>query len=86
MEMYSTDFDGKYPTGFSLLTPNYLKTIPECPSAGEVSYRASFGNSAYNTKGYEDYYFLQCSGTNHGSVSMPANYPQYDGIQGLIER
>ena len=87
MEMYSTDFEGAYPSGLDLLTPNYLKTFPECPAAGSVSYRASFGKAAaYNTHGFEDYYFIQCDGTNHGSVSVPANYPQYDGIQGLIER
>ena len=88
MEMYSTDWSGKYPTaGMNLLTPNYLKTIPECPAAGTVTYTALFGSgSAYNTSGFQDYYFIQCAGNNHTSVSVPANYPQYDGIQGLIDR
>lgn len=88
MEMYSTDWSGKYPTaGMNLLTPNYLKTIPECPAAGTVTYQASFGtSSAYNSNNFQDYYFIQCGTSNHQSVSVPNNYPQYDGIQGLIER
>jgi competence protein ComGC len=86
-EMYSTDWSGKYPETMELLIPNYLKTIPECQGAGDVTYTMKTGlNVAYNTPGYEDYYFLQCEGSNHTVVSVPKNYPQYDGIQGLIER
>jgi prepilin-type N-terminal cleavage/methylation domain-containing protein len=89
MEMYSTDWSGKYPSGAAmlLLTPNYLKTIPECPAAGSITYNALLGSGvAYNSPGFQDYYFISCSGTNHKAVSVPAGYPQYDGISGLIER
>jgi type II secretory pathway pseudopilin PulG len=87
LEMYSTDWDGMYPTTFAALTPNYLKTIPECYAAGRVTYTLQTGeNVAYNTAGFKDYYFLQCEGANHTSVSVPENYPQYDGVQGLIDR
>jgi hypothetical protein len=86
-EMYSTDWSGKYPTALSQLTPNYLKTIPECAGAGKVTYTIETGlNAAYNSDGKEDYYFIQCEGSNHTQVSVPENYPQYDGIQGLIDR
>ena len=84
-EMYSTDFSGMYPKSMDLLTPNYLKTIPECPSAGRVTYTMKT-TAAYNTAGFQDYYFIKCEGGNHTAVSVPENYPQYDGIQGLIER
>lgn len=87
MEMYSTDYSGKYPTSMSQLTPNYLKTIPECPAAGNVSYTLETGKKApLNTKAYEDYYYIQCKGEHHADVSVPANYPKYNGIVGLIER
>lgn len=89
MEMYSTDWSGKYPStlGIGGLTPNYLKTIPECPAAGSVTYTAAFGSSAaYNSAGFQDYYFISCATGNHTAVSVSAGYPQYDGIQGLIER
>jgi type II secretory pathway pseudopilin PulG len=86
-EMYSTDWSGKYPTALSKLTPNYLKTIPECPPAGKVTYTIQTGvNAAYNSTGFEDYYFIQCEGPNHTTISVPENYPQYDGVQGLIDR
>lgn len=40
LETYSTDFQGHYPPTLSLLTPNYLKIIPNCPSAGADPIRA----------------------------------------------
>jgi prepilin-type N-terminal cleavage/methylation domain-containing protein len=87
LEMYSTDWSGKYPTATTLLTPNYLKTIPECPAAASVTYTASFGTAGtMNTQSYQDYYYVECTGGNHEAVSVTANYPAYNGIQGLIER
>ena len=88
--MYSSDWEGKYPSSLSQLTPKYLKTIPECPAAGSVTYKSLIGpGTAYNTgtaNGFQDYYFIYCGGENHAAVSVPENYPQYDGISGLIER
>jgi hypothetical protein len=86
MEMYGTDWAGKYPMSLALLTPNYLRTIPECPAARIVTYQLKTGKVAYNETGHEDYYFLQCAGENHVAVSVPANYPQFDSIKGLMER
>lgn len=85
-EMYSTDWSGKYPPRMSLLAPNYLKTLPECPAAGRVTYRATTGATANNNPNFEDYYYVECHGSNHKAVSVTANYPAYDGISGLIER
>jgi competence protein ComGC len=98
MEMYSTDWYGKYPTSLSQLTPNYLKTLPECPLTYEMTYRAAFGPGVGYNKGMEledgtrmepftDYYLIWCEGTVHKErYETPENFPQYDGIQGLIER
>lgn len=87
LEMYSTDWSGHYPRNLNMLTPNYLKTLPECPKAGRVTYHAEFGlHAGYNEEMFQDYYFVECSGDYHKEVSLPADYPQYDGIQGLIER
>lgn len=38
LEMYSQDWEGLYPRDLALLTPNYIKTIPECPEAMAVTY------------------------------------------------
>lgn len=92
MEMYSTDWSGKYSgktssAGFGL-TPNYLKTIPQCPTAGSVTYSAQYGSSApYNSSAkFKDYYYINCVGANHTAVDVQGNYPAYNGISGLIER
>ena len=91
MEMYSTDWSGKYPsasTDMALLTPNYLKTIPECPAAGTNSYVAAYGSSALGNgdNNYVDYYIVSCSAGFHAPVAVPGAYPKYNGISGLIER
>ena len=87
MEMYSTDWSGRYPRNLDTLTPNYLKTIPECRNAHRVTYKADFGLGApFNSEGFQDYYYIECSGRNHDDVNVPVDYPKYDGITGLIER
>lgn len=87
MEMYSTDYSGDYPPDESLLTPDYLKTLPTCPSSRETHYTFEFGPTAtYNTMSYEDYYFIYCTGESHVNAGVPKNYPQYSAIIGLIER
>lgn len=84
-EMYSTDWGGRYPATLEQLTPRYLKTIPECAAAGEVTYRST-RSVAYNSPGFQDYYFIYCHGDHHEYMGLPENYPQYDGIVGLMER
>ena len=87
LEMYSTDWSGQYPRNLAALTPNYLKTIPDCPRAGRVTYRLTVGlNVPSNSGPFQDYYLVECTGKSHANVNVPANYPMYDGIQGLIER
>ena len=86
MEMYSTDYSGQYPPDIKLLAPNYLKTIPECPSVGSVTYKGYFGQGPNNHPGFQDYYYVECHGKNHTAVSVEGHYPAYDGITGLIER
>lgn len=88
LEMYSTDWAGKYPGTTSALTPNYLKTIPLCPAAASNTYVATFGTgAAFNaTPAYQDYYYVSCTTANHLAVSVTGNYPAYNGIAGLIER
>ncbi len=81
LEMYSTDNTGRYPNNLGLLTPNYLKIIPNCPSAQADTYTA-----AYTSTTNPDAFTFFCNGTNHSAANTPANYPQYSSYQGLIER
>ncbi len=79
LEMYSTDHGGHYPEKLGDLTPQYLRTIPTCPSAGIDTYSPS-----YRSTRVPDYYLVFCSGSNHQG-SCPPNFPQYDSVQGLCE-
>jgi len=84
-EMYFTDHE-QYPDSLGALTPDYLRTLPECPAAGRCTYKYQSGHIAYNEPGFKDYYFICCAGENHTSVDIPAGYPQYDSISGLLIR
>ncbi|MCA9790990.1 MAG: hypothetical protein KC910_04315 [Candidatus Eremiobacteraeota bacterium] len=82
LEMYSTDWSGRYPTNLRMITPNYLKTVPTCPKAGIETYTPT-----YRSQCAPDAYTLCCYGFNHVDAGIStANYPQYTAIQGLIER
>ena len=81
LEMYSTDNSGRFPVALGSLTPNYLKTIPSCPSIGSNTYTGGFTSSSN-----PDSYTVYCNGTNHAGVNYSGNYPQYTSTQGLLER
>ena len=85
LEMYSTDFQGHYPPTLAQLTPSYIKTIPTCPSAGVETYSATY-EVQLGDKKVPDHFTIFCKGHNHERANVPADYPQYNAIQGLIER
>jgi hypothetical protein len=86
-EMYSTDHDGEYPVSLDELVPKHLDKLPECPAAEKMSYEYSTGlNAPYNTMDFEQFYFVNCQGENHTELRVGAGYPQYNGVDGLIER
>lgn len=76
LEMYSTDYQGRYPAKLSQLTPNYLKTIPTCPGADADSYSATYRRTVK-----PDTFRLHCAGENH--APWPPNTPAYSSDQGL---
>lgn len=80
-EMYASDYEGRYPKNLGQLTPNYLRIIPNCPAAQEDTYSA-----AYQSAASPDRFTVYCSGDHHSQVGTPANYPQYNSEEGLIER
>jgi hypothetical protein len=98
MKMYSADFDGHYPRSLSLLTPNYLKSLPECPVAGGMNYRVELGPQApMNKDKLEEYFVIECVGAHHIDLRMPEDpkydpdfrlppdYPKYNSVDGLID-
>ncbi len=81
LEMYSTDNSGHYPDSLGKLTPDYLRVIPTCASAGKDTYSETY-HSTLNPDSYNFY----CSGHNHGGVGVSPNYPQYNSTSGLVAR
>lgn len=80
LEIYSTDNKGRYPTSLSCLTPEYLRTIPTCASAGKDTYSES-----YVVREKPDVYTIYCRGSHHIDIYGLPDYPQYDAIEGLNE-
>jgi hypothetical protein len=78
MEMYSTDWSGHYPNRFDKLVPNYLKELPPCPATGSVTYEMEYGPRApHNEEGFQDFYYLYCSGANHSGIGLAENQPNH---------
>ncbi len=78
MEMYSSDYEGRYPPNLAAITPNYMRTLPTCSSAGRMSYRYVYTTSP-------DIYTIWCHGAYHTPMTS-INLPEYDSIQGLHEK
>lgn len=74
LEMYSTDYAGRYPEELSKLTPNYLRTLPTCPAAQSMNY-------TYEWHAQPDAFTLHCKGDHHG---MGEGTPAYTSTQGLL--
>ncbi len=96
MEMYATDNQGQCPDRLESLAPSYLKTLPECPSARQQTYAPSyrFSRKAVPARSStqqvptglsSDDYTVYCQGNHHAQVGMPADYPLYSSLSGLIE-
>jgi hypothetical protein len=81
LEMYSTDNHGHFPSSISMLSPNYLKSIPTCAAGKSDTY-----SSSYVVSRNPDAYTFFCSGNHHGRLGIPPNYPQYDSRNGLTQR
>lgn len=72
LEMYSTDNAGRYPETLQPLAPNYLKTIPTCPSAHKDTY-----SETYKMGSNPDSYSFRCSETEAHDLS-------YTSEKGLV--
>ena len=81
LEMYATDNSGHYPDSLSKLSPDYLRHIPTCASAGKDTYSPSYQSSVE-----PDAYTFYCSGHHHKAVGVGPNYPQYNSTTGLTSR
>ena len=79
--MYAQDY-GFYPTELSQITPDYFKTLPECPEVMSMTYAYRPVAKARGAK-FQDTYEIYCSGKNHESSSALPDYPRYNGVTGV---
>ena len=94
LEMYSTDNAGRYPETLAPLAPNYLKTIPTCPSSHKDTY-----SETYKVGADPDSYSFRCSDTQAHDLaytsekgliaeaplaSATASSPGADQVQGAL--
>ena len=90
LEMYSVNWSGRFPPDpdniGGYLVPNYLESMPICPSS-ERTYSFEIGpDTPSNELGNPNYYFIFCPGENHSRADCPADYPRYSSQEGLTLR
>ncbi len=83
LEMWAVDHDNVYPETLSELNPDYLLEPPLCPVSRTDTYSASYKKTKKDdgTPTFQ----LYCAGHNHANAGLPADRPQYDSDQGLLE-
>ncbi len=78
LEMWSSDNSGDYPEALDTLTPNYLRTVPVCPTQGARPY----GYDLVRSQGAPSGYTVVCNGQQH--PHLPPDHPRYNSADGLI--
>lgn len=80
LEIYSTDWSGRYPQRLQDLVPGTVAALPTCPAAGRDTYSASYARGER-----PDRYALYCEGEAHRRALPRAwpNTPSYDSFAGL---
>lgn len=82
IESYATDNQGRYPSALNRLRPNFISALPTCP----VTQTSTAYETGYESATSPDNYTISCAGSNHTTVGLPANYPQYNAATGLSDR
>jgi general secretion pathway protein G len=80
-EMYAYDNNRNYSPLLTSLTPNYLRSIQKCPSAGDNTNYIS----GYTTASNPDAYTLTCKGSFHVDLNLAADRPVFTSDRGLQE-
>ena len=81
LDSYKTSH-GELPMNRHQLVPDYLPSLPECPSVGIGTYRVAFGRRAgYGDPEDDNYYLIRCTGMEHDCI---AGFPAYDTRYGML--
>lgn len=85
LEMYASDHKEIYPSDLSLLTPDYLKSIPQCPTVKQDTYSESYELKKMPPDTGPMVYSIYCAGHHHADQGLAANKPAYNGLEGLSD-
>lgn len=77
MELYQID-RGDYPSRLSMLTPEYLKAVPDSPNA-KNEYTLHFMDST------PPGFIIVCNDPLHHEFSGKSNFSAYDSRAGLLD-
>lgn len=80
VERYSSDHAGRFPLTLAELSPDYLASIPTCPSASTDTYTRSYVSATE-----PDAYAFYCAGHNHRQDGYLPNRPSYDSMHGVLD-
>ncbi len=86
LELYKDDNGGQYPNSLSRLTPDYIREIPTCSSAGNDTYSESYVSWTDPPHSNNSRYTFYCYGTNHSALGVPMNFPRYTSSGDLESR
>lgn len=81
LDSYKTTH-GELPMNRHQLVPDYLQSLPVCPSVGIDTYRVAFGRRAgYGDPEDDNYYLIRCTGMEH---DCEPGFPAYDTKWGML--
>ena len=93
IEMYGTDFEDSLPPKMESLTPNYLRTIPQCPAYGDDTsvpmwFISPPGNRDYVYQLKGDEFEVYCTGEKHRAAKVfSKDFPRlYSDSRGITEK
>lgn len=76
---YFQQGNGRFPPDVATLIPDYLPTLPTCPSSGQDTYSASYTTSVDGTM-----FTVACGGAHHVVGGVPLlDLPRYGSPDGL---
>ncbi|MCD6310819.1 MAG: hypothetical protein J7M18_08880 [Candidatus Eremiobacteraeota bacterium] len=80
IDKYAEDHDGQYPESLSDIVPDYIDSLPECPSSKLTE---SYG---YVLSEAQKEYTIYCKGENaHKRAGIQTGWPQYNSWKGLFD-
>ena len=83
---YADDHHGHCPAKLEDLVPKYLRELPQCPAAKAQMYDYQLKRGTKPGKGVMvDTFTICCKGYNHTRAEIPADYPRYSSIDGVLQ-